>query len=95
MIEYLEYPKLLISPPAPLMGVKERAVLGCGCCVWVGMRLDKMEAATCAGACGRAHDQLIAHFNLLLAESTVEPTDEELVVVCERLLNQAAQYHAI
>ena len=93
MIERFAHPQLLVAPPTPLMGVKERAHLECGCQVLVGMRLDKGEIATMAASCGPEHDHLVAHFNLLLAESTVEPEDEELVVVCERLLQQAAKVH--
>lgn len=93
MIERLAYPKVLFQPPNPLMGIKERAYLECGCQVWCGMRLDKMEVATGAISCSPEHDDLIRHFNLLLAESTVEPQDEELVVVCERLLEEAVRHY--
>ena len=92
MIERLAEGKLIINPPNPMVGVKERALLDCGCHVWVGQRLDNLEVATMACSCSPMHDQLMHHFTMLLAESTVEPFDEELVVVCERLLEQAEQY---
>lgn len=92
MIERLEYPKLIFNPPNPGLGVKERALLSCGCHVWIGMRIDNRELATMAASCSPEHDGLIQHFQLLLRESLVEPEDEELVVVCERLLEQAERY---
>lgn len=92
MQESYSYPKLLLEPPNPPFGIKERAYLECGCQVFVGKRLDKMETATMAASCSPAHDQLVTHFNMLLAESTVAPTDEPLVDVCERLLDEAARY---
>jgi hypothetical protein len=93
MIERLPYPKVLFAPPLPLMGVKERALLECGCHVWVGMRVDLRELATAVFSCSPEHLDLIHHFNMLLQESTVEPEDEELVVVCERLLEEAQRHY--
>jgi len=91
MIERFQFPKVVICPPVPAIGVKERAYLECGCQVFVGVLMDKQEAATMADPCSAAHRPIARHFNMLLAESTVEPTDEELVVVCERLLEQSAR----
>jgi hypothetical protein len=91
MIERFVLPKFLICPPAPAMGIKERAYLECGCQVFVGVRMDKQEVSTMADPCSAEHESIARHFNMLLAESTVEPTDEELVVVCERLLEQSAR----
>lgn len=92
MIERLPFPKVMFDPPNPLMGVKERAFIECGCSIWVGMRLDKQEIATMAVSCSPTHQDLIEHFNMLLSESTVEPTDEELVAVCERLLEETVRH---
>lgn len=92
MIEHLAYPQIIFNPPNPLMGIKERAFIECGCQVWVGMRMDKMETATMFVTCSPAHEDLAHHFNMLLAESTVEPTDDPLVEVCERFLEEAARY---
>ena len=91
MIERLPYPKILSYPPAPDMGVKERASIECGCHVWVGMRFDNQEVATMAVPCSREHRALMEHFNVLMAESLAEPRDDDLVVVCEELLLAAAR----
>jgi hypothetical protein len=92
MIERLLFPKFILNPPNPSFGVNERAYLECGCQVFVGRRLDNYEVATMAASCSPTHDQLVNHFQMLLAESTVDPSDEPLVDVCERLLEQAEQY---
>lgn len=84
--------RLMLNPPNPALGVIERAWIECGCEVFVGARLDNMEAATMANSCSRAHDQVARHFTMLLAESTVDPTDDPLIDVCERLLEEAAHY---
>lgn len=92
MKERYYLPKFIINPPNPSLGVKERAYLECGCQVFVGLRLDNQEVATMAASCSPTHDQLVSHFQMLLHESTVDPTDEPLVDVCERLLEQAEKY---
>lgn len=92
MIERLDEGRLIVNPPNPMLGVSARALLDCGCHVWVGQRLDNMEVATMACSCSPTHDQLVNHFTMLLRSSTVEPFDEPLVEVCERLLEQAEQY---
>jgi hypothetical protein len=89
MIERLDEPKLLINPPNPVLGVKERAYLECGCAVWVGRRWDNLEIATSAGSCSPEHDDLINRFNVLLFDSLASPSDVEVVQVCEMLLEQA------
>jgi hypothetical protein len=94
MIETLEG-KLLINPPHPVIAVQSRAYLECECQALVGMRLDNMEAAVAASHCSEEHEPLLRHFHMLLRESTVEPTGDELVVVCDRLLAQAEQYSGV
>lgn len=91
MIEQLR-PSMILNPPNPVIIVKERAYLDCGCQVFVGLRTDNQETATMAASCCPEHDQLVNHFNMLLQESTVDPLDEPLVDVCERLLEQAERY---
>jgi hypothetical protein len=93
MIETLPYPKWLYQPPNPALGIIERALLDCGCHVWVGARMDNQELATAAISCSPDHNQLMTHFNLLLKESLVEPQDELLVIVCERLLDEAERHY--
>ena len=92
VIEHLPFPKLVIDPPRPVIGVKERALIECGCHVWVGMRMDNREVATLTVPCSPGHSELMHHFNMLLAESTIEPTDDPLVVVCERLLEESVRH---
>lgn len=92
MIQRFTFPKAIINPPNPSLAVVERAYLECGCQVFVGMRMDNQELATMAASCSPTHDQLVNHFHMLLLESTVEPTDDPLVDVCERLLEQAERH---
>lgn len=93
MIERLESPKLLTvelgRDDHPALMVRERAYLECGCTVWVGQRWDNLEVATSVGSCSRAHEEIPKVFNVLLFDSLEDPEDEDLVVVCERLLKQA------
>jgi hypothetical protein len=76
------------------MLVQTRARLDCGCCCFVGIRLDTNEVASATGACSVAHEQLVTHFNPLLRESPAEPDARPLVEVCDELLGQAKQYVA-
>jgi hypothetical protein len=76
----------------PIIGLKERAYLDCGCSCWVGLRFDSLEPVSLAEACGTDHDALIQHFNLLLRESLVEPQVRELVDVADDLLAQTASF---
>lgn len=91
MIETLDG-KLLINPPHPVIAIRERAYLECECQALVGVRLDNSEVAVAASCCSEEHEPLIRHFHMLLQLSTNEPTGEDLVVVCDRLLEQAEQY---
>lgn len=76
----------------PMFLVQESAMLYCGCCCHVGLRLDKMMPATAAVPCSKEHVGLIQHFNLLLKESFTETQDKPLIEVLLPLLDQAQTY---
>lgn len=74
----------------------ECAMLPCKCGVGVGVLIGTDgEPATGAWSCAPEHDQLIAHFNLLLKESLVEPQKRPLVDVVDELLGQAARFYDV
>lgn len=86
---------ILIDPPNPVMIVNERVYRECGCSLFIGVRVDKMEPATNAASCCDEHDQAIGHFNLLLMESLAAPQDRLLADVAEELMDQAFEYYGI
>lgn len=104
MIERLEFPKVALIPagrdfsdegnPVVVLG-KERAVIDCGCCCWVGIRTDNTEAASVAFACSTEHLPQMELFQqkikdtLSLIEEGYDDGGRELVVVAEELLREA------
>jgi hypothetical protein len=68
---------------------RERAVLKCGCAIYVGINVANGEAATGAEACCDLHTLITDRANGLLIESTAHPTNRPLVDVCAQLLAQA------
>jgi hypothetical protein len=72
----------------PSIGAGERAILSCGCAVYVGQTLAAGETGTTAVPCKPAHLIVCERFELLL-DSYVgsKPTDSPLLVeVAARLL---------
>lgn len=74
---------------APGMVVNSAAKLGCGCGVYVGLRVDNRELATAAGACSADHAALVNDFNVRLLDSLDDPQARPLVDVCVELLSEA------
>lgn len=75
-----------------LVLANQRAVLDCGCACYCGLRLGTTDPATLTVPCSDEHRRLAAHFNLLLKESLVAPTERLLVDVADELLEQAVRY---
>jgi len=75
----------------PTLLTKSRATLACGCCCYVGTRLDNYEAATVVIPCSERHHPLARRFNALLVNSLEHPTDRPLVEVVAVLLSASAQ----
>lgn len=77
-----------ILPGEPIVVGKTLSELPCGCRVYVGIRADNKEAATCAAACNPAHKQLMERFNLAFSDSLVNPTDRPLIDVVDEILEK-------
>jgi hypothetical protein len=75
--------------------VNGRVYLDCGCCAWIGVRVDNHEAATAIGSCSPEHRYVVEHFHMLLLESLAEPTGEDLIVVADRLLESTARFYGL
>lgn len=70
------------------MVTKERAILPCGCCIFVGITGTR-EATTGAQACSVEHQMITERASQLLAESLATPSKRLLVDVCATMLTQA------
>jgi hypothetical protein len=91
----LDQPAVIMEPPAPAMVTIQRAVVGCGCSIWVGVRLDTLEPATMSVACSEEHDFVVEHATMLLRESTVDPGDDPAVEVAESVLDQTLAFYGL
>lgn len=81
----------LVAPPNPAMALSQRVTVECGCTVWIGMRLDRMEPAVLAMPCDFEHKTVAIRFNTLLGwafEANGMPDD--LAETVEELLETSA-----
>jgi hypothetical protein len=92
MIERRGTPVILDDGVRPTVAAAWRAMLGCGCAIYVGRRVDNDEVATGAVPCSSEHRRLVNHATLLMRESLTEPSDELLVEVADRLLSEAERW---
>jgi hypothetical protein len=84
--DWTPHTKVLTAPGSPTLLARWRVSLGCGCCVWVGIRADDGEAATGACACQESHRTLMRRFNDRMRAGLEHPSDRQLVdVVAETL----------
>lgn len=74
----------------PVVMTDSRAVLGCGCAGYVGIRMDKGELVTVLRPCTPRHDGLMQRVQDALIASTRNPTGRPLVEVVDELLTATA-----
>lgn len=77
---------LLAGTPLPALLGRYRAMLGCGCGCYVGLRVDNHETATATVACSVAHEPMMQRFDANLIASLAEPQDRLLIDVVAELL---------
>ena len=78
----------------PTIITKERALAVCGCCVFVGIRLDNHEVAVVSAACVQEHMPMMTHFQMLMQLSTADPQDRLAVEVAADLLQKTVDFYA-
>lgn len=82
------------SPSNPKILCNQRARLGCGCAVFVGVRLDTgdgdPEVCTAAWPCCRTHKvSILVRFNEAMAATLPSESTEPLIDVVARVLAAA------
>ena len=88
--------RLLRLPGGPDVVTNSRALLDCGCSVWVGARLDDGDTCTVAEPCSDEHQRLVRRFNDLLGWSVADGgTDRDLLDVIDEILAEAGQEVAV
>jgi hypothetical protein len=68
----------------------ERAVLACGCCIFVGRRSgDHHQVATATQACSEEHQPMVELAGAVLMRITMTPRPRPMVTACVEALNEA------
>lgn len=90
MIEHCEYATL--GPPP--FSARERAVVDCGCCVYVGLRMDTDPAELAANAvlCCPPHRPMLQRFAVDLTATLANGTDRLLIGVVDEVLAFATEH---
>lgn len=70
------------------LNTRERAALGCGCCIFVGLRSETRKAGTASRACSEEHQVLVELADEILAKAPAR--QRPLVDACVEALNEAA-----
>lgn len=78
--------RLFLLPGQPTIVGKEFAEVECGCKVCQGVRTDTQEVATAAIPCGPEHLKMMEEFQMRMRSSLVEPTEDALIDVTDRML---------
>ena len=76
---------------AGYLNTKERAVLRCGCCIFVGINSDTQAASTAAQPCSEAHEVITDLASEILRGWLPLPPGRPLVGACRDALTKAAK----
>jgi hypothetical protein len=77
-----------VHPGPPLTVANERAVMPCGCAVYIGLRMDTHEPTLGATACSDAHKGKVHAFLAAYHESLDAPSDRPAVEVADEILTR-------
>lgn len=81
--------RFLTQNGVPTLAVSVRAVAPCGCCCFMGRRIDNGEVATGASACSPEHHPVIDDFQEKFRASLDNPTDRLLIDVIAEILESS------
>lgn len=90
-IQQIPFGKTLSHPGHPKLLLKERVALDCGCCFWIGKRLDNGELATGAESCTDAHKSLMDEAHQQFSATLPSTSERPLADVLSELLDQAEE----
>lgn len=75
-----------LHPGPPMVRANERAIVGCGCAAYVGVRLDNGEPFLGALACRPEHEGKVGQFLAAYHESLDRPQARPAVEVADEIL---------
>lgn len=67
----------------------ERALLDCGCSIFVGRRSEDRQVATATQACSEEHQPMVEMAGAILMRITMTPRPRPMVDACVEALNEA------
>ncbi len=83
--------KVVAATNQPTIVSWERVYLVCGCCCWVGFRIDTLEPATASTNCSPKHREMMESFLDLFRKSLDDPQPCPAVEIALELLEKCEE----